>query len=115
MESLLMHPLVVLFFLAPLGAGVTFITNILIDEAKKARAYRRLKNDPYVYLGARMCRIKGAADVPVVNARCYISKLSFGRMEVTVDDPSSDEHGCLYTFKGREFENLIPVFSLGGH
>lgn len=112
MEALLAHPLVAMFVLAPLGAGVTYLTNIWIDRAKKAWAFDRLESDPFVYLGARMYRLKGSGDVPVIDARCYISKLAFGRMEVTVEDPESDEDGCVYTFTGREFEGLIPVFKI---
>lgn len=57
-----------------------------------------------------MLRVKSAADVPLIDARCYISKLAYGRMEVTVEDSTSDEDGCVYTFTGREFEALVPVF-----
>ncbi len=112
MVELLNHPLVVLFVLAPVGMGVTFVMNIWIDHAKKGRALKRLMNDSHVFEGARMIRVKGAGDVPVIDAKCYVSKLAFGRMEITVDDPSSDEHEAVYTFTGREFEQLVPVFDM---
>lgn len=83
---------------------------VWINQIRKRRAYNRLSKDPYVFVGARMVRVKGSGDVPIIDAACYISHLSFGRMEVTVEDSNSDENGCVYTFTGREFEALIPIF-----
>lgn len=49
-EAFLTQPLVAVFLLAPLGTVVAFVTNIWIEQARKARAYNRLKNDPFVYI-----------------------------------------------------------------
>ena len=106
------HPLVALFILAPIASAMTFVTSIWIEHAKKKRAFHRLSSDPFVYPGAILQRLKGSGDVPIIDAECMITLLAFGRMEITVIDPNSDENGCIYTFRGREFEELIPVFKV---
>ena len=98
---------VVLAALTPLAA---FATNGMVEAGRRKRAYKRLKDDPYVKKGAKISELQiEGRDTPIMTD-CYIRDFKVGYMEIgKVED---GELVRAVTFTGREFEKLIPIFNL---
>ncbi len=95
----------------PATAICGWLTSILIESGRKWRAFQKLKNDPRVYVGAKLMAVKSLhTDVPLIETQCRILTMKYGRLELLVDNRHHHENGGIYTFTGREFENLVPVF-----
>lgn len=96
--------------IAPIASGVTFLTNLAIEERRKTRAYRRLVDDSYVYVGARLEALQSFdRDEPLFAGEAVITKLERGRVEITVVEECHPYIGCVFAFTGRELERLVPV------
>ena len=99
--SAIMIPLV----LAGLLPFANAISEIFIERVRKAKALKRLQDDPLVYTGSRIVELRSeGSDRPLIE-NCKIGKLEIGNVVVVTNDKSKTMN-----FTAREFELLHPVF-----
>ena len=102
--STLMMSVVIPLVVAGLSPIVVQGTHAWVEYGRKRRSFKRLLNDPFIFVGAIIEEIRAdGTDRPLVGP-CRITLLQFGRMEVETLD-----HQLRLSFTGREFERLHPV------
>ena len=95
--------LVVGFVAAGLAPLAGFLASAAVNEGKKRRALKRLRNDPLVHVGAHITRLHtDGVDVPLME-NCRITSLEKGC--ITIANGSE-----VVNFTCQEFEKLSPVF-----
>lgn len=95
--------------LAAGGALAATVVEKHSNNIRRGRAYKRLQDDPRVFHGAKILELQSfGRDTPIMG-ECEIVTFGFGVLEVADFDT-----GKVATFTGREFEQLIPIFKIGG-
>ena len=90
--------------LAPIAA---FVSERVVEDGRRRRAFARLVAEPLIQEGTVLDRLEiSGRDQPLMG-RCRIAALGVGRMEVH----SLDGQQAM-SFTGREFESLHPVVCL---
>ena len=109
----LLIPIVISILVAGLAPLAAFATNEFVERGRRKRAYQRLKDDPYVFIGAEIDELQIEGRETPVMRNCVITNFQVGFLEISKKAKKAVEGGeydIVVTFTGREFEKLIPVF-----
>ena len=88
--------------LAIVSPILVFLSEALITQGRRRRAYKRILKNPLVYEGVVLREIRSLVkDTPIVG-RCTIKSIKVGTVTVEGDT------WCT-SFTGIELENLVPI------
>ncbi len=93
------------YILAVLIPGVTYLVNRMLEWQRKRDAFRRLVDDPRIYVGALVSRLIDGSSGAVLIKDCKIDEYGIGFIVLSNKKEK-------VSFTCREFEALHPVYNV---